>query len=94
MKFNAVLRGIRFALHVSCVGMFPKRVLAVWHEPASKTSGAEQMHAETNASDQTSTEMNASCVIKTTVELLVVVVLARWQLEKERAPFLWQRRLQ
>ena len=35
LKFNAELRGISFALHVSCVGMIPIRVLAVWLESTS-----------------------------------------------------------
>ena len=65
MKFNAELRGISFTLHVSCVGMIPKRVLAVWLESTSKTSATDQMHTETNASDQTHTETNTSCVIET-----------------------------
>ena len=67
MKFNAELCGICFTLHVSCVGMIPKRVLAVWLESTSKTSAADHRRTETNARDETHTnlETSASCATVT-----------------------------
>ncbi len=38
VKFNAELRGISFTLHVSCVGMIPKRILVIWLESTSNRS--------------------------------------------------------
>ena len=77
MKFNAELRGISFTLHVSCVGMIPKRVRTVWLEYTSKAIAADQWHTETNAIEHT--ETNASCAAETNSEFVVVLMPARWQ---------------